>query len=1154
MENLYKNLCVLVIDDTDIVREVIALYLEHIGFTVHQASDGRQGIELFEKFNPDIVFTDLLMPEIDGLEVVKTITKQNPETPIVVISGNNDAISATEALRIGAWDYITKPVAEFAVIDRVVSQMLIRAQKIKVENANAQKDREVREVSEKLKLILDSTVEAIYGIDLNGNCTFCNSACLKITGYANLGHIIGRNMHSLIHHSHADRSQLDAKDCQIFKSFRNGVEIHVDDEVFWHFDGTSFPVEYWANAIWKEGQLIGAVITFIDITERKAAEAEKVALQRTLERLLTEQQVMFSTLPIGVIFLKNRIVQVTNPAFDHIFGHEKGESIGEKISKIYADNKSYERIGDEGYKTLSSGNVYKTESEMKKKDGSKIWCSIVGRAVNASEPEEGSIWMIQDITEQKQNQKKLLQLSSAVENSPASIVITDHLGCIEYVNPKFTGITGYSLNEAIGLNPRILNSGIQPKETYSELWQTITEGYEWRGDFCNKKKNGELYWERASISPIRDIEGNITNFVAIKEDFTEEKKLTEELVTAQKAAHNSNRAKSEFLANMSHEIRTPLNAIIGFASLALNTNLPPKEHDYIQKIHTAGELLLNVIGDILDFSKVEARQLKMEHIPFKLSTTLETTMGMVQEKALDKGFKIRLNFLNELPACLVGDPFRFGQILTNLLNNAVKFTTHGEVVIELLLTQQKADRIQIKVTVRDSGIGIAPEQISNLFQPFTQADGSTTRRFGGTGLGLSISKQLVELMDGEIWCESQPKQGSSFSFTAWFGVCHASKEEQVKCADDCNKNQSNNGLDRTETLFDFSKCHLLLVEDNDTNRQLAIELLKDTGIKIDIAVNGQEALTMVTNGDKKYDLVLMDIQMPIMDGYEATLRIRSDKRFTYLPIIAMTAHAMQEEQQKILEAGIDAHITKPINIKAMLRVMRFFLLEQDTSKQLNKKIEDKADELLEIPHIRGLAVAEALNQLDGNKKLYLWVLRSFLEKQSNDATLIAEALDAGDENRTKFLLHTLKGIAGSIGASVLKHLVQTVENCIINKDPKAVINDAFKQFSAEFNQLTIDIREHLNIVPENRNTADANTIDLKIVAQILNQLLEYIVGNNGKAERYLDDYQKELAGLSETEMANVKRHLSNFDFTAAESSLMAIATDCGIILTRDCKP
>ena len=746
----------------------------------------------------------------------------------------------------------------------------------------------------------------------------------------------------------------------------------------------------------------------------------------------------------------------------------------------------------------------------------------------------------------KESHKQLQKLSNAVENSPVTIVITDFRGKIEYVNPKFTETTGYLPEEAIGQTPRILNSGIQATEFYREMWATISAGEEWRGDFCNRKKNGDLFWEHASISPIKDEQGVITHFVAIKEDVTLQRQIADDLKIAQDAAHAANRAKSDFLANMSHEIRTPLNAIIGFSSLALDSSLPPLQHDYLQKVNTAGTVLLSLINDILDFSKIEAGQLKMEQISFKLKTTLDNGLALLQQKALDKGLTLRVETAPEVDPFLVGDPHRLGQIIVNLLGNAIKFTASGgKITLLTSRLKQEKGRVQLKFSIRDTGIGLSAEQVAKLFQPFTQADGSTSRQFGGTGLGLSISKQLVELMEGEICCESTLGQGSHFCFTAWFGIAQEKDMEQ-DLASDIKQ------LSSKRRFFNFSGANILLVEDNETNQCLAIELLKKTGATVELAVNGKEAVAMIISGGTKYDLVLMDIQMPVMDGYEATRLIRAESHFSTLPIIAMTAHAMQDEKQKILKHGLDAVIAKPIDVQAMLETIGSFLGKQATVLPL-AEISAAPPTVTEpvIPNIAGLDIAAALRRLDGNKKLYLLALRFFLKDYSDAATATREALIAGNTELAGRKAHSIKGIAGTLGAVELEKMAQALENAIASGEPPASISAALERFSTELERLVATLKKHPQAAPLGEDSTLPYSLDLAVVTPILNKLLDYIKVMDGKAERYLDDYQSELAGLPKQEMRQLNTHLKNFNFTAAGEAIMSLSAQHGIILTAN---
>jgi two-component system, sensor histidine kinase and response regulator len=445
--------------------------------------------------------------------------------------------------------------------------------------------------------------------------------------------------------------------------------------------------------------------------------------------------------------------------------------------------------------------------------------------------------------------------------------------------------------------------------------------------------------------------------------------------------------------------------------------------------------------------------------------------------------------------------------------------------------------------VRDSGIGISAEHINMLFRPFNQADGSTTRKFGGTGLGLSISKQLAELMGGEIWCESMPGQGSSFSFTAWFGIGQASDVEQYSSVGAMDRGQK-------EQSFDFTGSRVLLVEDNEINQQLVIELLKDTGAVVTLASNGEEAVMMITSGGAEFDLVLMDIQMPIMDGYEATRQIRSDSRFTHLPIIALTAHAMEEERQKIIEAGIDAHITKPIDARTMLQVMKFFLRIQESSVHLNERFDDNSGEPA-IPDIAGIDSAAVLDHLDGNRKLYLWILRTFVENESNVASLIEEALRVEDTKLALRHVHTIKGTAGTIGAVELEAHALSLENVISQSKSLADVKKTLDLFATELNRLASDISNHLPPKLYTDYDVIPGTVDSAVVTPIFNRLLEYINGMDGRAELYLDDFHEELAGLPIIDIEKIKAYLNKFEFALAQDALMALSARSGIVLSVD---
>ena len=452
-----------------------------------------------------------------------------------------------------------------------------------------------------------------------------------------------------------------------------------------------------------------------------------------------------------------------------------------------------------------------------------------------------------------------------------------------------------------------------------------------RFEWLHQKLDGEPVPSEITLVRVRRgddyiVAGYTRDLREYKKMMAEIKEVESDLRLARDAAEQSARSKSEFLANMSHEIRTPMNAILGMLNLARSDEGPAlndKQADYLRKAEQSAKTLLRIINDILDFSKIEAGRLEMENVEFRLDDVLRQMTDIFGQSVKEKGLRLEINEAPGLPEHLKGDPLRLAQVLLNLIGNSVKFTDKGGIILSVSELSRRDGRALLKFTVEDSGIGMTAEEIGRLFSPFTQADSSTTRRFGGTGLGLAISKKLAHMMGGEISCSSEPGRGSTFYLTGEFELAGESAPE------DCPPDSGQAEVRCAQPLKDISEVKpILLAEDNDMNQIIAQRLLEKKGYKVKVANNGRQAIDMLLAGD--YSLVLMDIQMPVMDGLSATREIRSLERFKKIPIIAMTAHAMSGDREKSLEAGMNDHVTKPIDMKMLYSTLEKWLLKPET--------------------------------------------------------------------------------------------------------------------------------------------------------------------------------------------------------------------------------
>ena len=857
-------------------------------------------------------------------------------------------------------------------------------------------NRRVLESEEQIRLLLDSTAEAIYGIDLNGNCTFCNAACIKILGYENQDALLGNNMHELIHHSHVDGTPYPIEECPIYEAFKRSESIHVDDEVLWRADRSSFAAEYWSYPIFQEEKLVGSVATFLDITERKRAE-DALRESEQYNRMLFQE----SSIGLHLCRMDGQMVDV-NPAYARIIGRTVEETL--QLSYWDVTPKKYAEQEQAQLESLEKTGKYGPyEKEYIHADGHLVPVRLSGHILEKDG--EKFIWSgAEDITEQKHAEDELKNhqdhleelveerteelvtqksiLEKTMNNIAQGIVMYDKNQRLLAVNAKYADIVSMPDNEVKNATSydELLTYSYDVVLKQPELLNQVIEQAKSKEPLCYLVNFPDGKVVEINHFPVKD-GGAVRTFT----DVTNRKKAEQEMRYAREVAETANQTKSTFLANMSHELRTPLNAVLGFSELmARDPAVSKKQIETLETINRSGKHLLGLINDVLDMSKIEAGHIKLHPEPVNLPLLLNNINDLFSQRAETKSIQFSVELSPDLPEHVLLDMGKLQQVLINLLGNAMNFTRAGMVILRVGRAEADMGQCSLSFEVEDTGTGIPADEIENIFEPFTQTSHSGSEQ-KGAGLGLAICHQFIQLMSGEINVESTLGKGTVFHFEIPTELADASQTNQP-----VRKNQRQVvGL-----ATDEPEWRILIVEDAADNRLLLFRLLESIGFSLRVATNGMEAIQQFQ--DWQPHLIWMDMRMPVMDGYEATRHIRQLPGGKEIKILGLTASAFKDQEKQCLAVGCDAVLHKPFNMTEIFNAMAEQLGLQYSYEEVSNSLDQKTETL-------------CVDDLAKLQKQWMDELLSAARLGDTEAMLsLTETLDAEHAETKAKLVHFIK--------------------------------------------------------------------------------------------------------------------------------------------------